>query len=269
MSTPNDATWKPHDIFIRALLARGLAVKEMTADGCYVVDVAGSECTVSLDNVARNAIRDNDPSQVERFVDGLIASMQPLPLWPEARRGIISLAEAFREGMEGVIRDQVSQELQRVLSYTDPDFERLQWLTDADLTAWRVRPDDVLSAAEENMAGLMDRSRLEVSAVQGTPLGYFDSPCPFKASLLFAPNFKQSVASQIGWPVLAVAPCRDFLYLWPAEGNDLIRRMGGLVATEYERSGYPLTTEVLRMSDDGIEAVGRFETRGDHEQPGR
>jgi hypothetical protein len=38
--------------------------------------------------------------------------------------------------------------------------------------------------------------------------------------------------------------------------------MGGVVAREYERSGYPLTMEVLRVSDEGIEAVGRFEARG-------
>ena len=263
MSTDDVPAWKPHDIFIRALLARGLAVKEMTGDGRYVVEIAGNECTISLDNVARSAARDNDPGHIERFVDGLITSMQPLPLWPEARAGIISLAEAFHEGMETVIHDQVSPDLHRVLSYTDPDFARLRWLTEADLSAWRVGPEDVMAAAEENMARLIDASRLEVSSVQGTPLGYFDSPCPFKASLLFAPNFKEAVAGNVGWPILAVAPCRDFLYLWPADGNDLIRRLGGLVATEYERSGYPLTTEVLRVSDEGIEAVGRFETKGD------
>jgi hypothetical protein len=36
--------------------------------------------------------------------------------------------------------------------------------------------------------------------------------------------------------------------------------MGSVVVNEFRSSGYPITTEVLRISDDGIEAIGRFPT---------
>jgi hypothetical protein len=198
----------------------------------------------------------------------LVASMQPLPLWPEARGGIISLAEALHEGMEHVIADRVSQELYRVLTYVSADFARVEWLTESKLAAWRVRAEDVLAAAEENMMRLLAESQLTVQEAQGVRLGYFETEMPLKASLLLAPNFKEVVAEEIGWPILAVAPCRDFLYVWPASGTELIGRMGTVVLKEYERSGYPLTTEVLRVSDEGIEAVGRFEAKGDHGHAG-
>jgi hypothetical protein len=38
----------------------------------------------------------------------------------------------------------------------------------------------------------------------------------------------------------------------------LLNRMGRVVVNEYNRSGYPITTEVLRISDQGIEAIGEF-----------
>jgi hypothetical protein len=34
--------------------------------------------------------------------------------------------------------------------------------------------------------------------------------------------------------------------------------MGGVVQDEFRKSGYPITTEVLRVSDDDIQAVGKF-----------
>jgi hypothetical protein len=34
--------------------------------------------------------------------------------------------------------------------------------------------------------------------------------------------------------------------------------MNETVQREFRESGYPLTTEVLRVSDDGIESIGSF-----------
>ena len=82
---------------------------------------------------------------------------------------------------------------------------------------------------------------------------------PYKASTIFAPAFKKLVEPVLGWPVLVVLPCRDFVYVI-ADGSRLIDQLGGVVVNEFKNSGYPITTEVLRISDDGIEALGRFPT---------
>jgi hypothetical protein len=52
-----------------------------------------------------------------------------------------------------------------------------------------------------------------------------------------------------------------------ASRTDLIPRLGHLVAVEVGNSAYPLTTEVLRVSDDGLEAVGAFTVSNN--RPGR
>jgi hypothetical protein len=54
-----------------------------------------------------------------------------------------------------------------------------------------------------------------------------------------------------------VVPCRDFIYVL-REKSELVQRIGRVVVREYQSSGYPITTEVLRVSSDGIEAVGAF-----------
>jgi hypothetical protein len=57
--------------------------------------------------------------------------------------------------------------------------------------------------------------------------------------------------------VLVVIPCRDFIYVMPDQ-SELISRIGEVVVREFTTSGYPITTEVLRVSDEGIEAIGHF-----------
>jgi hypothetical protein len=82
---------------------------------------------------------------------------------------------------------------------------------------------------------------------------------PYKASTIFATAFKQLVEPALGWPVLVVLPCRDFVYVI-ADGSPLVGKFGSVVVNEFKNSGYPITTEVLRVSDEGIEALGRFPT---------
>jgi len=93
--------------------------------------------------------------------------------------------------------------------------------------------------------------------VDGSALGMVPVDSPYKASVIFADAFKPLVESVLGWPVLAVLPCRDFIYV-VADKSPLVGRLGAVVVKEYRSSGYPITTEVLRISEDGIEAIGSF-----------
>jgi hypothetical protein len=66
------------------------------------------------------------------------------------------------------------------------------------------------------------------------------------------------VQPKIGWPVYVVIPSRDFVYLFSVQDGELIPRIGSVVVEEYKESGYPLTTDVLEISDTGIEPIGTF-----------
>ena len=115
----------------------------------------------------------------------------------------------------------------------------------------------VESAARENLARLAGL-RPKVELIDGMRLAMVPLDSVFKASVILAPNFKDFVAQELEWPVLAAIPCRDFIFVLSEKDTALLQRMGGVVQREFRESGYPVTTEVLRISDAGIEAIGAF-----------
>jgi hypothetical protein len=96
--------------------------------------------------------------------------------------------------------------------------------------------------------------------MMGMPDGPSES---LKASMILAPSFERFV-ERLGWPILAVVPCRDYVFLLAAEDASLLSaEMGAQALSEYRSSGYPITLEVLRVSSDGIESIGRFPEEGE------
>jgi hypothetical protein len=104
----------------------------------------------------------------------------------------------------------------------------------------------------------MEGAKIEFSEIDGVRLGYLNTTLPFKASLLMAPNLKACIESKLGWPVMAVAPDRDFLYLWDAKHKDFVNRVGSTTVEQYSKASYPLSTEVYSVSESGIKAIGEF-----------
>ena len=38
-------------------------------------------------------------------------------------------------------------------------------------------------------------------------------------------------------------------------------KIGQVVVDEYKKSGYPITTEILKFTDKGVEAVGQYSVK--------
>jgi hypothetical protein len=81
---------------------------------------------------------------------------------------------------------------------------------------------------------------------------------PFKASLILSPAFRDLVSPTHGWPVYVVVPCRDFAYVVRDDDRDFLGSLGGVIIDEYRKSGYPITKDVLQVSDHGVAAIGTF-----------
>jgi hypothetical protein len=126
---------------------------------------------------------------------------------------------------------------------------------------WGVSVEAACAAASTNQDRLLDGIELETSSGRDRldTLGMIPVDSPYKASTIFAAAFKQLVQPVLGWPVLVVLPCRDFVYVI-ASDSPLIHKLGTVVVQEFKDSGYPITTEVLQVSDEGIEALGKFPT---------
>jgi hypothetical protein len=70
--------------------------------------------------------------------------------------------------------------------------------------------------------------------------------------------FRAYVEPSLGWPVLATIPNRDFIYVIAEKDRGLLDYMGRVIQKEFRTSSYPISTEVLRISERGIEAIGAF-----------
>ena len=125
---------------------------------------------------------------------------------------------------------------------------------------WKIAQADVEAVAANNLATLLAQTRVEHRDIDGVRLGFLASSLPFKAALILAPNLRQVVEPVLGWPLYAVAPARDFLYLWAAERADFAGRVGRVLVDEFTKSPYPISTEVFEISDRGIKAIGAFAT---------
>jgi len=114
--------------------------------------------------------------------------------------------------------------------------------------------------ANENMQVLLAAAEVEFEAIDDAKLGMLKTEySAFKASLVFTPGFKELVEPILGWPVFALVPCRDFVFLIPESDRELLDRAGGVVVKEYLESAYPLCTEVFELNDEGNQAIGEFD----------
>jgi len=195
---------------------------------------------------------------IRRFAARVLAvGSEPDLSWDEASGRLLLSAEACDHDFGDTIRLRVSDEVCGVLTLTDGEHGLVSWVSGERCADWGVTPERAVDAALRNQDRLIAGLRLQIENVDGHKLGMVPLDSPFKASVIFAPSFKDLVAADLGWPVWVVIPCRDFIYV-VAEQSALVPRLGEVVVREFRESGYPITTEVLRVSSDGIEAVGTF-----------
>jgi len=244
--------------FHRAAQRHGLVVQKRVGDVSFILQTAKGQCTVSLENVARNITRDGDLSAIDHFVSVVATLPEDQPSWALAAARLRVSLEPSDSTLDGVVFRSLTKAICQVLTHTDADESRVSWVSHDLLGRWSVSESVAFAAALGNMDSLIATAPLEVSNADGVRLGMLATYSPFKASLLVAPSLRSIVEPALGWPVLAVAPCRDFLYLFSDE--TLIPRLGAVVVREYRDSGYPISTEVLRVSDEGVVALGSFGT---------
>jgi hypothetical protein len=244
------------DRFLSALQKRGIPDHRRLEDGRFVVSVNGTDCTVSLDNVARIAMRDGDFGAIDQLVDRLFSIRLEPRSWQDAVLGLRLSVESSTVELGDAIQLPVGGHVVQVLALVDDEESQIAWVSPRQLEGWGVSERLALDAALANMNTLLEKTQLEIQEAAGCKLGMFLTSSPLKASLVLAPALREKVLDPIGWPVFAVIPCRDFLYVFRDEA--LIGRLGGVVVREFRESGYPISTEVFRISDEGIRAIGTF-----------
>lgn len=245
-------------LFLDELARRNIEVT-LDDEGNYCLDAHGLSLKISLENLSRDFERDRDPDRIVTFVDTITNSLV-LPGWEEAEGRVRWQLEPSDHHFGDTLREEVSEKVALVLVYVDPTETQIRWLTAADAAEWNKTRGELMAAAQRNMDRLLRQAKLETTDIDEHQLGMVSTDLvAFKAALLFCPSLKQMVEPMLGWPLFAVMPCRDFVYVLNQSDEPLLGRMGHVVVREYEQSGYPISTEVFEITDEAVRAIGDYQ----------
>lgn len=247
------------DLFKKELEKQGLKIDKV--DETELIDVKLGELTlrVSLDNLRKNYERDKDENHIKDFVQTLVSYNEELPSeWEEVKRDIyVSLFPNDFE-FNDFIHHKVTDEFSKV--YIHSSEGRNTWLSSRDLETWNITVPELVEQANLNADRLLAETVITFQIIEDRKLGLFELEHEtLKGALLFAPALKQKISADFGFPFYAVIPVRDFCYLFSEKDLYFFaERIGRVVVDEYKQSGYPVTTEILKFSDDGVEAEGKY-----------
>jgi hypothetical protein len=247
------------ELFQAELTRRG-ATWSIAADGRCIVSVGSMQILVSLDNLDRHlAVESADGGAVAAFTAGVFAAAE---LSPVTADGLYWFAEPNDYDVLAEIRAPVSARLDRVLVHVTGDGGLIRWVARAHLNQVGLTVADATDRAWANLDRAVHQAQVTTGEIAGAAVAMLATELPSKASLLLAPALREVAEEVIGWPVLAVAPDRDFVFLWNAGRRDLIAGMGGMVHREFGRAPYPLSMEVFQISDS-LRAIGAYAESGD------
>jgi hypothetical protein len=224
--------------------------------GRYVVTLQGRDLLVDVSNLRRGLSGDDrDSGLVSEFVDGIVFAADPHEVVSDELYWCLDRNDYT---IQPAYRSEVSAQVDRVLTRIVAGGRLSMWATVADVSVLSERGQDAMQVASANLDAAVLGAQLHTDQVDGAILAYFESSFEAKASFLLASSLQEIVAPVLGWPVLAIAPARDFQILWSADRQDLADRLGRVVAREHLGSPHPLSTELFRIGD-GIEPLGAFD----------
>jgi len=245
--------------FKSAIEANGITIDKVDDSGLIYISQGDWTLEVSLDNVRRNFERDKDESHIFQLVNTIVSYSVGMPeIWEDVKDHIYVSLSPNDHDFKSVIHLPVTDVFDKVYSHYDG--RRYSWLANEDITKWGVSLNQLMKLADQNADSLSNSAVIKIEDIDGHRLGFIGHEQPnLKATLLFSPAMQRRLGAEFGLPFYAVIPVRDFCYVFPEEDLEFFSsRLGSTVVEEYRNSGYPITTEILRFTSEGVEAIGQY-----------
>lgn len=237
----------------------GMKIDSVDETGLIYISQGELTLKISLDNVRRNYERDKDESHISDLVQTLVSNSIELPKnWADAKDDIyISLFPNDHDFQE-FLHTKITDEFSKV--YVHSGQYKLTWITKNDLKKWNITETELDNQANNNADKLLKTTSIIFDTIENRKLGLIEvEHTTLKGALLFAPTMKEKIKSDFGFPFYAVIPVRDFCYIFSEKDFEFFSgRIGKVVVSEYKQSGYPITTEILKFTENGVEAVRKY-----------
>lgn len=149
--------------------------------------------------------------------------------------------------------------LKKVIVYSSDDIT-LHILSETYLKKWSVPREVVFSVADRNMCKLLEKAQINESNLSES-VKAIEFSLPNKelsVSMMMCNEFRKTVYKKLGAKFLVVAPSRESLLILENVTNNILEGLGTVIISEYRKSKFPLTTDVLLFTPYSIEIAGRF-----------
>lgn len=246
------------DKFKTELEKKGLKIDSIDNEDFIHINMDGNDLKISLENVRRNYERDSDESHITDLINVIISNSSKIPNWEIAKDNVY--IQLFTNDFE--FKDQINEKITDEFSkvYVISQNDKLTWITKTDLKEWNITEDELKKQTDINANKLLEKTEIKFETIENRKLGLIEvQRTSLKGSLLFATKMKEKLNKDFGFPFYAVIPVRDFCYIFSEEDFQFFsNRIGEVVAEEYKNSGYPITTEILKFTENGIKSVGKY-----------
>ena len=247
------------DEFKSQIESKGMKIEFVDETGLIHISQGDLILQVSLDNVRKNYERDKDETHISDLVQIIVSHTASTPEnWEDAKDDIyISLCPNDFH-FQNVFHKQITDEFSRI--YVHRGNEQITLITKDNIEKWNITEKELDIHSNINADKLLQETSISIDTVENRKLGLIDVKYPsLKGALLFAPSMREKVMADFGLPFYAVIPVRDFCYIFSEQDFDYFAaRLGNVVVKEYKQSGYPITTEILKFTVEGVEAVGKY-----------
>jgi hypothetical protein len=247
------------DEFKSQLEKQGIKIDSVDDTGLIHITMGDTTLNVSLDNLRKNYSRDKDSSHISNFVQTLVSYSIEIPSrWINAKDDIYVSFFPNDFQFNDFLHHKITDRFSKVYVHNGQD--KLTWITKNDLLKWNITEADIAKQANINADKLLSGTPISIENIENHKLGLIESESTsLKGALLFAPAMKEKVIKDFSFPFYAVLPVRDFCYIFSEEDFDFFSsKIGAVVVDEYKQSGYPITTEILKFTDNGVEVVGEY-----------
>ena len=249
------------DRFKTRLEDLGLSINKIDEEGLIYIEHGENTLKISLDNVRRSYDQNGNFDHLDNLVQSIHDYIMeiPIPEWNECKSKVFLSLFPSNFDFGDYINEKVTSDFHKYYVYFDNN--QYVWINHEQLDVWNISEQEFKMQVDNNMNNLLDKTNIEMLQTENNAkLAYFDAEIEgLKAALLFSKNLKQKVLSILGFPIYCVLPVRDFCYMFSEQDkDDLINSLGETVLKEYQNSGYEITTEIIKISDEGIEAIGKY-----------
>ena len=239
----------------------GMKINSVDENGIIYIQQGELTYEISLDNTRKNYERDKDEKHIADLVQMVASSSMTAPEnWADAKEDIYISLYPNDYDFHDFLHKQITNEFSKIYIYSGSD--KFIWISKNDIEKWGITEAELDIQANNNADKLLQQTPIAFDSIENRKLGRIDlehEHGAIEGALLFAPTMKEKVKADFGFPFYAIIPNRSFCYIFSEKDFDFFfERVGNVVVDEYKQSGYPITTEILKFTDNRVEAVRKY-----------